>query len=477
VPLHTDARQSGEPTEFNVNPLYVRLAHRPVPRHSLPLESMLPGTAAQVVRDELLLDGNARLNLATFVTTWMEPQAQVLMTECLAKNMIDKDEYPQTAMLESRCVNILADLWHAPEGGDATGCSTTGSSEACMLAGMALLWRWRERRTAAKAPTGRRSASSHPTAPPNLVMGTNVQVCWEKFCRYWQVEPRMVPMVPGRYHLTGPEAAARCDENTIGVVAILGSTMDGSYEPVGEINAELDRLAAAGGPDVPIHVDGASGGFVAPFLQPDLEWDFRVPRVASINASGHKYGLVYPGVGWVVWREAAALPQDLVFKVNYLGGQMPTFALNFSRPGAQVAAQYYNFLRLGFPGYQRVHQTCQDVAVHMSGRIAKMGPFELITEGRELPVFAFKIADPNATYTVFDLTERLRSRGWLVPAYTFPADLTDTAVIRVVIRNGFGQDLAETFLADLDHHWRTLAAHPSDCAPLFPEGKRQSFAH
>jgi glutamate decarboxylase len=475
--LHTDARQSGEPAEFDINPLYVRLARAPVPRHSLPRESMLPGTAAQVVRDELLLDGNARLNLATFVTTWMEPEAQVLMTECLDKNMIDKDEYPKTAELESRCVNILADLWHAPEGGNATGCSTTGSSEACMLAGMALLWRWRERRTAAKAATGRRSASSHPTAPPNLVMGTNVQVCWEKFCRYWQVEPRMVPMVPGRYHLTGPEAAARCDENTIGVVAIVGSTMDGSYEPVGEINAELDRLAAGSGPDVPIHVDGASGGFVAPFLQRDLEWDFRVPRVASINASGHKYGLVYPGVGWVVWREAAALPDDLVFKVNYLGGQMPTFALNFSRPGAQVAAQYYNFLRLGFPGYQRVHQACQDVAVHMSGRIAKMGPFELISEGRELPVFAFKIADPQASYTVFDLTERLRTRGWLVPAYTFPANLTDTAVIRVVIRNGFGRDLADSFLSDLDHHWRTLAAHPSDCAPLVPEGKRQNFAH
>jgi len=477
VPLHTDARQSGEPAEFDINPLYVRLARAPVPRHSLPRESMLPGTAAQVVRDELLLDGNARLNLATFVTTWMEPEAQVLMTECLDKNMIDKDEYPKTAELESRCVNILADLWHAPEGGNATGCSTTGSSEACMLAGMALLWRWRERRTAAKAATSRRSVSSDPTAPPNLVMGTNVQVCWEKFCRYWQVEPRMVPMVPGRYHLTGPEAAARCDENTIGVVAIVGSTMDGSYEPVGEINAELDRLAAGGGPDVPIHVDGASGGFVAPFLQRDLEWDFRVPRVASINASGHKYGLVYPGVGWVVWREAAALPDDLVFKVNYLGGQMPTFALNFSRPGAQVAAQYYNFLRLGFPGYQRVHRACQDVAVHMSGRIAKMGPFELISEGRELPVFAFKIADPQASYTVFDLTERLRTRGWLVPAYTFPANLTDTAVIRVVIRNGFGRDLADSFLSDLDHHWRTLAAHPSDCPPLVPEGKRQNFAH
>jgi glutamate decarboxylase len=428
---------------------------------------MLPDTALEVVRDELILDGNARLNLATFVTTWMEPQARLLMAECLDKNMIDKDEYPQTAMLESRCVDILADLWHAPEGGDATGCSTTGSSEACMLAGMALLWRWRERRNAAGAPADR----------PNLVMGANVQVCWEKFCRYWQVEPRKVPMVPGRYHLTGPEAAGQCNENTIGVVAILGSTMDGSYEPVGGISGELDKLAAGGGPDIPVHVDAASGGFVAPFLQPDLVWDFKVPRVASINASGHKYGLVYPGVGWVVWREASALPSDLVFNVNYLGGHMPTFALNFSRPGAQVAAQYYNFLRLGRSGYQRVHQASQDIAVHMSGQIAKMGPFELITDGHELPVFAFKLADPNSGYTVFDLTERLRTRGWLVPAYTFPENLTDTAVIRIVIRNGFTKELADSLLSDLNHHWRALAAHPHDRAPLFPEGKRENFAH
>jgi glutamate decarboxylase len=467
VSLHRDVRKSGRSADVDINPLYVRLVHQPVPRHTLPDQPMLPDTAFQVVRDELLLDGNARLNLATFVTTWMEPQAQQLIAETLDKNMIDKDEYPQTAELESRCVNILAGLWHAPDGADATGCSTTGSSEACMLAGMALLWRWRERRQGTGAAAER----------PNLVMGANVQVCWEKFCRYWQVEPRKVPMVAGRYHLTGPEAAARCDENTIGVVAILGSTMDGSYEPVSEINDELDSLAAGGGPDVLIHVDGASGGFVAPFLQPDLVWDFRVPRVASINASGHKYGLVYPGVGWVVWREANALPQDLVFNVNYLGGQMPTFALNFSRPGAQVAAQYYNFLRLGFAGYQRVHQTSQDVAMHMSGRIARMGPFELITDGRDLPVFAFKLADPPPGYSVFDLTERLRSRGWLVPAYTFPEDLTDMAVIRIVIRNGFTQDLADSFLSDLDHHWRALAAHPGSWAPLVPEGRRQNFAH
>ncbi|MBO0810166.1 MAG: glutamate decarboxylase, partial [Actinobacteria bacterium] len=437
-------------------------------RHRLPEHGMLPDTALQVVRDELILDGNARLNLATFVTTWMEPQAQQLMTECLDKNMIDKDEYPQTAELESRCVSILSDLWHAPAGGQATGCSTTGSSEACMLGGMALLWRWREQR---------RERRGGGAGPPNLVLGANAQVCWDKFCRYWQVEPRMVPMRPGRLHLTGPEAAARCDENTIGVVAIMGSTMDGSYEPVLEISTELDRLAGSTGVDVPVHVDGASGGFVAPFLQPDLAWDFRVPRVASINASGHKYGLVYPGVGWVVWREAAALPEDLVFRVNYLGGEMPTFALNFSRPGANVAAQYYNFLRLGFDGYRRVQQACQQVAMHLSGEIAAMGPFELLTDGSELPVFAFRMKDPDPGFSLFDLSERLRERGWLVPAYTFPPDLTSTAVMRIVVRNGFSMDLAELLLADIRRHARALAAHPRAHAPLAPPAHRQSFAH
>ena len=458
--------QSGR-NDVDVNPLYVQIEREPVPRRTIPAHGMLPDTALQVVRDELILDGNARLNLATFVTTWMEPQATQLMTDCLDKNMIDKDEYPQTAEIESRCVSILAHLWHAPADSGATGCSTTGSSEACMLGGMALLWRWRERRQAAGVSA----------AKPNLVMGTNVQVCWEKFCRYWQVEPRMVPMEAGRLHLDGPHAAAQCDENTIGVVAVLGSTQDGSYEPVGGISDELDKLAASGGPDVPIHVDAASGGFVAPFIQPELVWDFQVSRVASINASGHKYGLVYPGVGWVVWRDAEALPKDLVFKVNYLGGEMPTFALNFSRSGSNVAAQYYNFLRLGFEGYRRVQQACQDVALHMSGQIARMGPFELLSDGSELPVFAFKISDESAGYTVFDLSEGLRERGWLVPAYTFPANLTDTAVLRVVVRNGFGKNLAEAFLADLRRHSRALAAHPNSHVPLAAGPDRHGFAH
>jgi glutamate decarboxylase len=477
MPLHSrvdDATVGSE--DLDINPIYVQEQWHAVPRYQLPQHGMLPDTALQVVRDELILDGNARQNLATFVTTWMEPQARQLMAECFDKNMIDKDEYPQTAELEQRCINILAHLWHAPatasddSGIVAPGCSTTGSSEACMLGGMALLWRWRARRAAAGAAV----------TAPNLVMGTNVQVCWEKFCRYWQVEPRKVPMAPGRLHLTGPEAAARCDENTIGVVAVMGSTMDGSYEPVQQINAELDRLQAAAGHDVPIHVDAASGGFVAPFLQPDLQWDFRVPRVASVNASGHKYGLVYPGVGWVLWRDAAALPADLIFRVNYLGGEMPTFALNFSRPGGNVAAQYYNFLRLGVTGYTRVQQACQDVALYLSGQIAGLGPFELLSDGSELPVFAFKLSDPaGAGYSVFDLAERLRMRGWLLPAYTFPADLQDTAVIRIVVRNGFSKDLADALLDDLRLQVKVLASHSQAPIPLMPEsGKRHGgFAH
>jgi len=469
MPLHTQVDESSQDAELDINPLYYRELGLEIPRYRLPEHGMLPRTAQQAVRDELILDGNARLNLATFVTTWMEPEAEQLMAECAAKNMIDKDEYPQTAELERRCVNILSSLWNAPHGGQATGCSTTGSSEACMLGGMALLWRWRARRQA----TGAGPAA----AQPNLVMGSNVQVCWEKFCRYWQVEPRFVPMVPGRLHLRGPEAVARCDENTIGVVAIMGSTMDGSYEPVLEISQALDRLQAERGLDVPVHVDGASGGFVAPFLQPDLEWDFRVPRVASINASGHKYGLVYPGVGWVMWRTPDALPEDLIFRVNYLGGDMPTFALNFSRPGAQVAAQYYNFLRLGAQGYRHVHETCQDIALHLSAEVAKMGPFELLTEGRDLPVFAFKLRDDVTGYSVFDLSERLRMRGWQVPAYTFPADLTDTAVMRIVIRNGFSMDLADLLLDDLRRQVKTLEHHPQTQPPPEIQHMRQSFTH
>jgi glutamate decarboxylase len=315
-----------------------------------------------------------------------------------------------------------------------------------------------------------------PADRPNLVMGANVQVCWEKFCRYWEVEPRLVPMEGERYHLGPDEAVERCDENTIGVVAILGSTFDGSYEPIAEIAAALDELESSRGLYVPLHVDAASGGFVAPFIQPDLEWDFRIERVQSINASGHKYGLVYPGVGWAVWRNHEALPEELVFNVNYLGGQMPTFALNFSRPGSEVIAQYFMLTSLGREGYRKAMQGCQDVACQLSAGIAEIGPYRLISDGSELPVFAFTLAPEVRNYTVFDVSDRLRQHGWLVPAYTFPENRQDLSALRIVVRSGMTHEMADHLLEHLRELTQFLESLESPLPAEDPE-RRKAFAH
>ncbi len=456
-------RLPARPRTLSVDPLFTTEGDS-IPRHELREDSMAPDVAYQIIHDELMLDGNARTNLATFVSTWMEPQADKLMAECFDKNMVDKDEYPQTAELEMRCVDILARLWNAPDADEATGCSTTGSSEAAMLGGLALKRRWQKKRAADGKPADR----------PNLVMGINVQVCWEKFANYWDVEMRLVPMEGDRYHLSAEEAVKVCDENTIGVVAILGSTFDGSYEPVEEICEALDGFQAQTGVDVPVHVDGASGAFVAPFLDRDLAWDFRLPRVTSINTSGHKYGLVYPGVGWIIWRDAAALPEELIFWVNYLGDNMPTFALNFSRPGAQIVAQYYNFLRLGTEGYTKVQGYAREVATRLSGQIAELGPFELITRGDELPVFAFKLKDEVENFTVFDVSNAMRERGWLLPAYTFPKNREDLAALRVVVRRGFSHDLADLLIKDLKRQLPRLEHQPR---PVHDSDSAAGFHH
>jgi glutamate decarboxylase len=371
---------------------------------------MPPDVAYQIIHDELMLDGNARMNLATFVSTWMEPQAEKLMAECLDKNMIDKDEYPQTAALVVRCVEILSRLWHAPEAAHATGCSTTGSSEAAMLGALALKRRWQKRRRDAGKPADR----------PNLVMGINVQVCWEKFAKYWDVEMRLVPMDGDRFHLSSEEAVKLCDENTIGVVAVLGSTFDGSYEPVEEICAALDDFEEREGIDIPVHVDGASGAFVAPFVDPDLAWDFR------------------------------------------------------SRPGAPVVAQYYNFLRLGFDGYRRVQTYAREVATRLAARIEGLGPFQLLTRGDELPVFAFTLSPEIDNFTVYDVSNAIRERGWLVPAYTFPKNRTDLAVLRVVVRRGFSHDMADLLVGDLE---RQLPRLKSQAAPLHDGLGATGFHH
>ncbi|SED51778.1 glutamate decarboxylase [Gordonia malaquae] len=411
-----------------------------VPKNRLPDASMAAETAYRLVHDEAMLDGNARLNLATFVGTWMDDHANRLYVESADKNMIDKDEYPQTAEIENRCVSMLADLWNAPDPARAIGTSTIGSSEACMLGGLALKRRWQHARREAGLSTDK----------PNLILSSAVQVCWEKFCNYFEVEPRYVPVSDDHRLLDGHDLASYVDENTIGVVAIMGVTYTGSYEPVQEIAAALDVIAHDTGHDVPIHVDGASGAMVAPFCRPDLVWDFGIERVASINTSGHKYGLVYPGVGWIVWRDLEALPEDLIFRVSYLGGDMPTFALNFSRPGAQVLMQYYLFLRLGFDGYREVQQTSLDVAAYLSEAIGQMDAFELWSDGTDIPVFAWRLRDGHTTnWTLYDLSDRLRMKGWLVPAYPLPDDLTDVVVQRIVVRNGFSRDLASALLDDL----------------------------
>ncbi len=422
-----------------------------VPKYHFPVDEHSAEHAYAMVHDELMLDGNSRMNLATFCQTWSEPQAQKLLAECWDKNMIDKDEYPQTAEVERRCVHMLADLWNSPEAENTVGCSTTGSSEAAMLGGLAMKWRWRERQRAAGRPTDK----------PNMVCGP-VQVCWHKFARYFDVELREVPMAEGRLMMTPAEAVKRCDENTIGVVPTLGLTFTLHYEPVQGICQALDNVQKRQGWDIPVHVDGASGAFLAPFIHPEVIWDFKLPRVKSINASGHKFGLTPLGCGWVIWRDREELPEDLVFSVNYLGGDMPTFALNFSRPGGQIACQYYNFLRLGRSGYQRTQQACAETGAYVAEEIAKLGPFEIVYDGRGgIPGACWKLKpDANVSFSLYDLADRLRSRGWQVPAYSLPPEQQRTVVQRVLIRHGVSRDLAKLLLDDFRAALEFFQKHP-----------------
>jgi glutamate decarboxylase len=418
----------------------------------MPKHESDPNAAYQLVHDELLLDGNSRQNVATFCQTWVEPEIRKLMDECIDKNMIDKDEYPQMAELESRCVHMIADLWNSPDAANAMGCSTTGSSEAAMLGGLALKTKWRRKRQQA----------GKPATKPNLICGP-VQICWHKFARYFDVELREIPCEGKRLLMSPEEVIKRCDENTIGVVPTLGVTYTLQYEPVQAVAVALDDLEEEHGLDIPIHVDAASGGFIAPFIHHSVVWDFRLPRVKSINVSGHKYGLAPLGCGWAIWREARDLPDELIFKVKYLGGNMPTFALNFSRPGGQIAAQYYNFVRLGREGYAKITQGCADVGTWLAGELKKLGMFEMIYDGRGgIPGCTWTIkkgAKPG--FTLYDLVDRLRLRGWQVPAYPMPEHRTDLVVQRVLARLGLSRDLAGLLLDDIKRAVKHFQKHPS----------------
>lgn len=427
---------------------------QPLAEIGFPAAENDPRGVYAAIRDELMLDGNSRQNLATFCQTYEEPEIHQLMDDCIDKNMVDKDEYPQTAEIERRCVAMLADLWNAPDTHQGTGCSTTGSSEAAMLGGLAMKRRWE----------ARRKAEGKPIDKPNLITGP-VQVCWHKFTRYWDVEHREIPMEDGRLLMTPEEVLARCDENTIGVVPTLGVTFTGQYEPVQAVSDALDKYQEETGLDIPIHVDGASGGFLAPFCAPDLVWDFRLPRVRSINASGHKFGLAPLGVGWVMWREPQDLPENLVFWVNYLGGNMRDIALNFSRPGGQIACQYYNFLRLGREGYGKIHGACYDTAQALAREIEQLGPFDVVYGGDPsagIPALCWTLkpgTDPG--FTLFDLADRLRVYGWQVPAYTLPADCQTTAIQRILVRQGVSRDLASLLIRDIRNALAHLESHPA----------------
>lgn len=419
-----------------------------IPEHEVPASSMPARAAYQLIHDELNLDGNPALNLASFVTTWMEPEARQLAAETLNRNFVDQDEYPQTEQIHHRVVSMMGRLFNAPAAGEPCGTATIGSSEAIMLGLLAHKWSWRRRR-------------GDEGARPNVVFGADVHTCWEKFARYFDVEQRVVPLTPER-HVIGPEEVEPLlDENTIAVGAILGTTFTGQIDEIEAIDELLRRVRRERGWDIPIHVDAASGGFIAPFSYPDVKWDFRLEQVRSINVSNHKFGLVYPGMGTVVFRDLATVPEELVFKINYLGGEMANYSLNFSRASNAVLLQYYNFLRLGREGYERIVGNLMANAGTLEAALTASGRFELLNDSRYLPVVVVRPTGKDGGLDVFELSERLREHGWIVPAYTLPPNAESVAVLRMVVKENFSRDMAEMLAAAIEVALAKIDGRPS----------------
>lgn len=417
----------------------------PAPTTTIPEQSTTPEIAYRMVKDETYAQTQPRLNLATFVTTYMDDYATRLMNESIAMNYIDQTEYPRVAVIASRCINILANLWNSPEQGESkTGAVGIGSSEACMLAGVAAWLRWRKRRI----------EDGKPHDKPNLVMSAGMQVVWEKFCQLWQIELRQVPLTKENHTLSPREALKHCDENTICIVPIAGVTWTGLNDDIAALDHELDAYNKMTGYDIPIHVDAASGGFILPFVNPEWKWDFRLKWVKSISTSGHKYGLVYPGLGWVIWRDKSLLPDEMSFSVNYLGAEVTQVGLNFSRPASQILGQYYNFIRLGWEGYRAIQRNSMDIARYCHEHIGKMECFENYSDDVVNPLFVWSLSEEyekSAKWTLYDLQDRLQQSGWMVPAYTMPKDIEDMVVMRIVVRQGMSRDMADMLLRDIEN--------------------------
>ncbi len=445
------SRSSDDPAELFGN----RFLTEDAPATDFPTGGMPALDAMRLVDEELAVEGDPQRNLATFVTTWMEPEAQRIIGENLYRNFIDHAEYPISAEIEQRCIRMLADLFNAP--GETTGARTQGSSEAIMLGALSLKWKWKQRR----------EAESKPVDKPNLIFGGDVHVVWEKFCRYFDVEPKIVPLREGKYVIGPEDVEPLVDENTIGVAAVLGTTFTGHADDVVGIDKLLVELKNEKGIDVPLHIDGASGGFVWPFLYPDSEWDFRLEQVRSINVSGHKFGLVYPGVGWLVFREKSDLAEDLVFYENYLGKTDATFTLNFSTGASMVLAQYYNFVRYGRQGYAYIMEAMQKNARALASRLEASGDFELIgADAEQLPLVAFKLVE-GKNYDEFDLSWQLSAeRGWMLPAYTMPPNAEDVKVLRALVKETLSREQVDRLADDIEQACATLekkgGAHPSE---------------
>jgi glutamate decarboxylase len=438
-------------SEDVISPTYAaRGFSHDIPKYRLPAQGMSADAAYQLVHDELNLDGNPALNLASFVTSWMEPQADRLAAETLAKNLIDEDEYPQTEVVHQRVVSMIGRLFHAPAGAQSTGTATIGSSEAIMLAMLAHKRSWQRRREAAGLPADE----------PNMVMGADVHTCWEKFTRYFEVQARIVPLEEGRYTIGAEEVEPLLDERTIAVAGVLGTTFTGQMDDLRSIDALLARVESEQGWHIPLHIDAASGGFITPFSQPDLEWDFRLGSVRSINVSNHKFGLVYPGMGTVVFREQSDLPEELVFHINYLGGDMPNYSLNFSRPSNSVILQYFNFLRLGRSGFQEIVASVLANAQALASKLGAIDGLELLNDGSDFPIVALRASDPQATDLVL-LSHLLRERGWIVPAYTLPPNAEHITVLRTVIKENFSRDMVDMLAHDIGASMHVLAHGPS----------------
>ena len=415
----------------------------PAPSEYIPKHRTDAEIAYQMVKDETFPQTQPRLNLATFVTTYMDDYGTRLMNEAVGINYIDETEYPRVAVMCGRCINMVANMWHSPEEAEwKTGAVGIGSSEACMLGGVAAWLRWRERRKAAGKPYDR----------PNLIMSTAYQVVWEKFCQLWQIEMRTIPITQKHPTLDIEAVIEACDENTICVVPIAGVTWTGMNDDIEALNDALEQYNSITGYNIPIHVDAASGGFILPFLNPEKKWDFRLKWVLSISTSGHKYGLVYPGLGWVVWRDKSCLPGDMSFSVNYLGANITQVGLNFSRPAAQILAQYYNFIHLGMEGYREIHSNSMAIAEYCHDQIGKMPCFRNYSDTLENPLFIWYLKpeyDKKAKWTLFDLQDKLMQNGWMVPAYTMPKDIEDMVVMRIVVRQGMSRDMADMLMDDI----------------------------